>query len=184
MMSAKKKKDSVETGQAKAPLSEIFAAMEGIRSAGVAVVKDGKSTKDPVADLAITACYKSLEAKTILKGSGDGRLQTELAARKLTDFMNLARMQLYDHSNLVLRHAYANVKGGKVSELVAHIEDILMREALPAERKLQVIADGGLPSRTFNAAYLPGVKKSKTSRAKGARVVPLEPEKEIQPAFA
>ena len=135
----------------KPPLSEMFAAMSGIICAGVTAVKHPDDKTQYLAALGMAAAGLPYDIKLDL-ASHPGN--TEKAARKLMAFLVQAKPLLSHHASLPLTNV-KGVKGGIVSEVLAHIKDIERRESLGSVDRLTERFEAGKRQSSYAATYLP-----------------------------
>lgn len=177
-MPRKKKAANAVSEQAvsKAPLSEIFAAMTGIMCAGIEA-RNG-NTGD-LEELGLQAAERTYRMKEILfSGDPSSTAHADRMARVGLAFLQSSLSTLKRYPDAILANAPRGKKrkdgtpppagkqescevtqalGGTVSEVIAHIHDILAREALPVPRPLEKMTHTK-PLPQFRAPYLPGGK--------------------------
>ena len=139
----------------KASFNELFAALNGIVCGGVTATKNGADTKtDPIASLGYHAAMLSYDVRTELSFK---RMGADKAAFEITEFLNAARDVLSDNAGTVLSLPKGHV-GGTLGDVVSHIDEILTREDIGAERADVKFENGNLLGK-FHAAYLPQASK-------------------------
>ena len=152
----------------KASLSEIFEALRGITHAGVPLVKKGVDTKN---GSIVSLAYKSIDLKldchaAFLVKSDKGLV----AIQNIISFFESSISVLENNPNLVLK-SIKGLKGGKLSDVTAHIKDILEREKSEVNHRPSVIIKDGKLMEDFCALYLPRAdKKKRTKRAKSSNL--------------
>ena len=140
----------------KASLSEIFSALRGITRAGVPLAQTGASTKtNPIARLAADSASLQYDVLFDIIRFPE---KLELNVAKVTRFLTKALPDLQSNGHLILASVDGR-QGGTVSDVVAHIGDILAREGQSGrERAMPKILKNQSLANDFHAAYLPQAK--------------------------
>ncbi len=167
----------------KPALNEIFAAMNGLVQGGVSVVKTGESTSHPMADLGVRAAHLLFDARArLLQGAFTMPVLQDKVARTCLAFLGDAdnRQIMQDHSACVLSDTNGH-KGGTVSQVKTHIDEMVLREMMSSEKREVVsVNDNGALKQAFAASYLsaPEAQKAqkppRSPRAKAARRQPVK----------
>ncbi len=146
----------------KPSLSEIFAAMKGVRCAGF--------ENAALEDVAINAIHVSYDARhDLIKNSNIPQKNVnpeyklnppqeiqERAARSCLKFLNGVQDHLSEFETLRLHDSQYGA-GGTVAELSEHIDQILLQEKLGTIRESVGINVSGVITPPFDASYLPHV---------------------------
>ncbi len=143
-------------------LSEIFAALNGVMFAGVALVREGHSTRHLIADQAVQAVDKSYRMKTLLLKKRPDEDEVEAKTRDLMQFLEAATYVLATSPSLILTDSVAGKQGGTVADLCRHIREMAEREREHEGRPRDKIGESGDPKKPFHAAYLPTTQGRRT----------------------
>lgn len=155
----------------KPSLGEIFAALKGVRCAGFALLDGPDKTMHPLVDAGIEAIKISYDLRAELmtrteigtrknKPSEQFELVTkdvEKSARLALEFLENQKpvLQHYVDINLHQSSRSGNVIGGKVSDLIRHIDQMVQFEEIGAARPVSKIGQDGVLSPVYKAPYLP-----------------------------
>lgn len=138
-----------------ASIGELIAALDGIVCAGVTAAKKGADTKtDPIASLGYQAALLSYDVRSDLSAK---RIDADKAAFEITEFLNAARNVLAANEDTVLSLPKGAV-GGTLKDVVSHIDEILAREDMGAERPAAKFYNGNLQDK-FKSSYAPKASK-------------------------
>ncbi len=165
----------------KPSLSEIFAAMKGVRCAGFAVLDNSESTSHPLVNLGIQAIEVSYDVRTLLTGSSGIHVQLtknpehkanlsseniERAAAQCLKFLDNVRSSLEPYASVSLKESNQTT-GGTVSDLITHISTLVKLEKIGHGRSSAKISLEGQVKPVFEASYLPGFHKDEKSSKSG-----------------
>jgi hypothetical protein len=155
----------------KPSLGEIFAALKGVRCAGFALLDGPDGTMHPLVDAGVEAIKISYDLRAELmtrsdigtrknKASEQFDLVTkdaEKSARLALEFLAKQKpvLEQYVDINLHQSSRAGNISGGKVSDLIAHIDHMIQFEKIGMARVQSTIAQDGVLSPVYKASYLP-----------------------------
>lgn len=168
-------------------LSEIFAALKGVRCAGFSQINSPESTSHPLVELGIEAIELSHDVRTQLSGqTGVYRIQSKnpqtkraiedidsaTAAGRCLQFLALAQKRLEPYRDVHLAESRKRA-GGTVGDLIEHIAHLAEFEDVGKDRPVASITLAGDIVPPFKTDYLPGEYRArKASSKRGVTVAP------------